>query len=146
MRAVALALVVLLLAPAGAAAACPKTSVPDIEDEVMCLQCGVPLNVAEEAPSAKRQRAFIQQQVDKCRSKEEIKAQLVAQFGERVLAEPKDKTAWLVPALAIAAGAVAIGIAAWRWRGQRRASRETPAPIPAGEAARLDADLERHDL
>ena len=112
MRHLAAALVALLLLPSAAAAACPKTSVPDIEDEVMCLQCGVPLNVAEEAPSAKRQRAYIQQQVDRCRSKEQIKAQLVAQFGDRVLAEPQDDKAWLVPAIAIAARAVALAFAA----------------------------------
>ena len=146
MRVLALALAVVLLAPSAAAAACPKTSVPDVEDEVMCLQCGVPLSVAEEAPSAKRQRAYIQQQVDKCRSKEEIKAQLVAQFGQRVLAEPNDKSAWLVPALAIAAGAVAIALTAWRWRSVRRTRPATPAPLTADDSARLDADLERHDL
>jgi cytochrome c-type biogenesis protein CcmH len=144
-RAVACALALLLLAaPASASAACPQTSVPDIEDEVMCLQCGVPLNVAEEAPSAKRQRAFIQQQVDQCKSKDEIKAQLVAQFGDRVLAEPKGDSAWLVPALGIAAGLMAVTLAAYRWR-RGRAQAAQPQPVAAGDAARLNADLERYD-
>ena len=72
-----LAAVWLLAAPAGAlAAGCPKASLTDVEDEVMCLQCGVPLNVAEDAPSAKRERAFIQAQIERCESKQQIKDQL----------------------------------------------------------------------
>jgi cytochrome c-type biogenesis protein CcmH len=147
-RLLAAALVALLLAPAGAAAAtCPQTSLGDIEDEVMCLQCGLPLNVSENAPSAVRQRAFIQQQVDRCRSKDEIKAQLVAQFGDSVLAEPQDDSAWLVPAIGIAAGVIAVGFAALRWRGRRGDDAGTPAaaPVAASDAARLERDLERYD-
>ena len=147
MRFVATALAMLLLAPASALAACPKTTLGDVENEVMCLQCGLPLNVSENAPSAVRQRAFIQQQVDACRSKDEIKAQLVAQFGERVLAEPQDDSAWLVPAIGVALGVVAVGFAAVRWRGRRGDTGPSPAPEPvaAGDAARLQADLDRDD-
>jgi cytochrome c-type biogenesis protein CcmH len=141
----------LLGAPAGAlAAACPKASLTDVEDEVMCLQCGVPLNVAEDAPSAKRERAFIQAQIERCRSKQQIKDELVAQFGDRILAEPHDKSAWLVPAIGFGAGAIAVASAAWSWRRRRNAAaaaRNTPvSPLPAGDAARLDADLDRYDL
>ena len=87
MRVVALVVLLLLAAPA-VASACPKTSTSDVAGEVMCLQCGVPLNLAQDAPSAKRERAFIQQLVDQCRSKEQIKTALVAQFGDKVLADP----------------------------------------------------------
>jgi cytochrome c-type biogenesis protein CcmH/NrfF len=158
-RLLAAALAVLLVvagpatAAAAAAATCPKTSLPDIEDEVMCLQCGVPLAVAEEAPSAKRERAFIQQQVDACRSKQEIKDQLVAQFGDRILTEPQQRSAWLVPAVAFALGALAVAAAAWRWRNKRRGDRgpdpgapAAAAPLAPSDAARLDADLDRYDL
>ncbi len=146
------ALAVLLLAAPGtapAAAGCPKTSTSDIADEVMCLQCGVPLNVAEEAPSAKRQRAFIQQLVDECRSKEEIKTALVAQFGDNVLADPKAKATWLVPALGFGAAVLALGFAAFRFRGRRRAASApaaVPATVPSGDEARLQDDLDRYDL
>jgi cytochrome c-type biogenesis protein CcmH/NrfF len=140
-RLVALAAVLLVAAPS-AAAACPQTSTSDVADEVMCLQCGVPLNVAEDAPSAKRERAFIQGLVDQCKSKGEIKTALVAQFGDRVLADPKSKTTWLVPALAFAAAAIAIGFGALRWR-----RRERPvAPAAAVDDSRLNADMERYDL
>ena len=75
---VALLLAALALPGVAAAAECPKTSLGDVEDEVMCLQCGVPLSIAEEAPSAKRQRVFIQRQIDRCQSNQQIKDQLVA--------------------------------------------------------------------
>jgi cytochrome c-type biogenesis protein CcmH len=125
-----------------AAAACPRTSTSDVADEVMCLQCGVPLNVAEDAPSAKRERAFIQGLVDQCRSKAEIKDALVAQFGDRILADPKSKTTWLVPAIGFAIATVAIAFGAYRWR-----RRKPPAPPAAvSDDRRLNADMERYDL
>src|SRR5213080_5369511 len=119
-----LALVLAFVSPA---AACPKTSTSDVADEVMCLQCGVPLNLAEDAPSAKRERAYIQQLVDQCRSKEQIKTALVAQFGDKVLADPKSKATWLVPALGFAAAGVAVIFAAFRWR-RRQRTESVPAP------------------
>jgi cytochrome c-type biogenesis protein CcmH len=142
----------LLAAPATAiAAGCPKTSTSDVADEVMCLQCGVPLNLAEDAPSAKRERAFIQQLVNQCRSKDQIKAALVAQFGSNVLADPKSSATWLVPALAFGAAAVALLLGALRWRRRRAAATLTRAqsgvsPDEARSADRLQADLDRYDL
>jgi cytochrome c-type biogenesis protein CcmH len=133
----------LMLAGPAAAATCPQTSTSDVADEVMCLQCGVPLNVAEDAPSAKRERAYIQSLVDQCKSKSEIKTALVAQFGDRVLADPKSETTWLVPAIGFVLAALAIGIGAYRWR-----RRGPPAPPAAAVAddGRLAADMERYDL
>lgn len=143
----ALAAAVMLLAPASALAACPRTTLPAVENEVMCLQCGVPLNLAEDAPSAQRERVFIQQLIDRCQSKQQIKDALVAQFGDRVLAEPKSSTAWLVPAIAFAAGAVLVGFGAYQWRRRRRAAGSPAAAAPAtADSARLDADMERYEL
>jgi cytochrome c-type biogenesis protein CcmH len=139
----------LVFAAPAAATTCPKTSTSDVADEVMCLQCGVPLNVAEDAPSAKRERAFIQRLVDQCRSKEEIKTALVAQFGDKVLADPKEKATWLVPAIGFGAAIVALAVGAMRWRRRRpppRAATAAAAPSPTAEAARLDDDMGRYDL
>jgi len=133
--------VVALLVFASPAAACPKTSTSDVADEVMCLQCGVPLNLAEDAPSAKRERAFIQGLVDQCKSKAEIKTALVAQFGDRILADPKSRTTWLVPLLGFIAAAVAVGYGAVRWRG-----REKTVPPAQVDDSRVDADMDRYDL
>jgi cytochrome c-type biogenesis protein CcmH len=140
-----------LAAPGAAlAAGCPKTSTSDIADEVMCLQCGVPLNLAENAPSAKRERAYIQTLVDQCKTKDQIKDALVAQFGSQVLADPKAKATWLVPAIGFAAALVALALAAARWRRRRRDPGAAPPPVatpaPSSDAARLQADLDRYDL
>ena len=116
--------------PARAAAACPKTSLADLEDEVMCLQCGVPLNVAEDAPSAKRERAFIQQLVDQCQSKQQIKDQLVAQFGDRILAEPEATRATLARARARASPPALIARRARRAGGGAAARRRRQRPPP----------------
>jgi cytochrome c-type biogenesis protein CcmH/NrfF len=150
-RALAAVVLFLLIAPAASFAACPKTSLADVEDEVMCPVCGVPLGLATEAPQAQRERAFIQREAARCKSKQEIKDELVAQFGDRVLALPPDKgfnlAAYLVPALIVLAGIAAIATVAIR----RRRSPATPAPagtpeLGSDDAARLEADLERYDL
>jgi cytochrome c-type biogenesis protein CcmH len=146
----------LLLAPAAALAQeCPKTTLGDIEDEVMCPICGTPLGLASEAPQAQQQRAFIEEQIADCRSKEEIKAALVAQFGEGVLALPGDESGddelsdvlvYAIPAIAILLALGGIGFAVLRWRGGGTA-RRPGAPAPAGsDTTRLDADIERYDL
>ena len=148
-RAVALA-AALTLAVAAPAAACPRTTLGEVTHEVMCLECGVPLDVAENSLQARQERAFIARQIAACKSKDEIKATLAAQYGDRVLATPKAKgfglAAYLVPALAILAALVLIALATRRWRRRR-----TPAPAVAGpapdpdDAARLDADLARYE-
>jgi cytochrome c-type biogenesis protein CcmH len=146
----------LLLMPAPALAQdCPKTTLGDIEDEVMCPICGTPLGLASEAPQAQQQRAFIEDQIAACRSKEEIKSALVAQFGEGVLALPGDESGeddigdvlvYAIPAAAILLALAGIGFAVVRWRGGSRRPRPG-APAPAGsDTSRLDADIERYDL
>ena len=150
------AALVLMLAPGAALAQeCPKTTLGDIEDEVMCPICGTPLGLASEAPQAQQQRAFIEEQIADCRSKEEIKTALVAQFGEGVLALPGDESGddelsdvlvYAIPALAILLALGGIGFAVLRWRGGSKRPRPG-APAPAGsDTARLDADIERYDL
>lgn len=144
--------------PAGAAAACQKTTLGDVEDEVMCPVCGVPLELATEAPQAERERAFISEQIADCKSKEEIKDALVAQFGESVLATPGDDgfdlAAFLVPALALLVAGGGVGLAAVRWRrargaaglgGEHRSEPAGSAPDP-DDAARLEADMRRYGI
>ena len=143
----------LLLAPTAATAAtCPKTSLADVEDEVMCPVCGVPLGLATESPQANRERAFIQREAESCKSKQQIKDELVAQFGTRVLALPPEKgfnlAAYLVPLAILLVGIAAVTTIALRRR--RRPQPPVPTvntPALAGDdAARLQSDLERYDL
>ena len=150
----AVALSLALTTPA-IAVACPRTTLGEVENEVMCLECGVSLDVAEGSLQANQERSFINRQIAACRTKEQIKEALAAQYGERVLAAPKAKgiglAAYVVPIVAFLVAAAAIGFAAIRWRGRRAArlaatgpAAEPPAPDPR-ESARLDADLGRYD-
>jgi cytochrome c-type biogenesis protein CcmH len=149
--AVALAALALAAAPATAVAQeCPKTTLGDIEDEVMCPVCGTPLGLASEAPQAQDERAFIQQLIDRCKSKDEVKQALVAEYGENVLALPGDQgddnlgdvLVYVIPALGIALAAAGIAFAVVRWRRP-----EAPGRSVAGaDGARLDDDMERYDL
>ncbi len=152
-RAAALLLALLALAGlTGAAQPEPKTTVVDVEDEVMCVTCGVPLNVAESA-QADDQRDLIADLVAEGRTKDEVKDALVAEYGERVLAVPGDEgfelAAWVLPLLLVAGGAVLVALLALRWRRTGDdASRRSPTPAPAlstADAARLDEDLRRFD-
>jgi cytochrome c-type biogenesis protein CcmH len=168
-RGAVLAAAALALALPGAAAAqCPRTTLGDIEDEVMCPVCGTPLSLATEAPQAQRQRELIQRLIADCRSKEQIKSVLVDEFGEGVLALPDDEgfdlAAYLVPAIGIFMAAAAIGFTALRWRRRRwrrwpdhppgddggdlAGDREPrrPRPPSGAAAARLDEDIDRYDL
>ena len=153
MRRVAALVAVLTLALPGAALAadCPRTTLGDVEDEVMCPVCGTPLGVASEAPQAERERALIARLVDDCRSKEEVKARLVAEFGDEVLALPDDEgfdlAAYLVPALAVLLGGGAVAAAALGWRRRRRDDPAAATGAPEGATAeRLQSDLDRYDL
>ena len=150
-------LAALALPAAATAADCPKTTLSAVEAEVMCPVCGTPLALATEAPQANRERALIQRLVDRCRTKDQIKAVLVAEYGDSVLALPEadgfNLSAYLVPALAVLVGLIGVGFAARRWRrgGGRPpdGSLATSGPSAGSDAAatkRLDADLERYDL
>ena len=150
--ALAAALVALAAPSMAMAQACPQTSLADIEDEVMCPRCGRPLSTVDRQPQAERQREFIRTMADQCKSKDEIKTALVAQFGEEVLALPDeegfDLAAYVVPVLVplLALGAIAFSVR--RWRGPRGGARAAPtgAGLDADDEARLDADLERYRL
>ena len=144
-----LAALIVLAVPSAAAAADPQATLVDIEDEVMCPVCGTPLNQAQGAPQAIRQRAFIRRLIARGDSKEQIKRKLVAQYGPTVLATPQgggfQMASWLVPAGLGAAAVALLALAVARWR--RRAAAATPAtdPLSPGDARRLDEDLARHD-
>jgi cytochrome c-type biogenesis protein CcmH len=132
-----------------AAAQEPRASLPDIEDEVMCPICGTLLEESQ-SPQAERERELIRRLIGEGKDKEQIKDELVAEYGPNVLATPGgsgfDLLAWLVPGIGIllAAGAIAFGVR----RALRAASNRGAGPMPLDpeDATRLEADLRRHDL
>lgn len=151
-----LVLLVALLAlavPAAAASAQtaePKTTLSDVEDEVMCVVCGVALNLAE-APQADRQRALIQDLIDQGLTKEQIKTELVAEYGDQVLADPPSEgfnvAAWLVPLLLVVGLGTAAAILLPRWRRRNPPQPAAADDVPVlddADARRLDEDLARY--
>ncbi|HEX8204599.1 MAG TPA: cytochrome c-type biogenesis protein CcmH [Solirubrobacteraceae bacterium] len=149
MRPLAAALVAALLAASPAGAAEPRTTLPDVEDEVMCVTCNVPLNIAD-SPQASRERAFIQRLVDRGLTKEQVKDRLVAEYGEDVLAVPEDDglgiAAYAVPIAIVLAMIAAAAIFVPRWRRPPGTLAGAPGPaVSDAELQRLDDDLAKYD-
>jgi cytochrome c-type biogenesis protein CcmH len=143
-----LTLVALLALPSFALA---RASLPDIEDEVMCPTCGVALNQSF-SPQAERERDFIRAQIAQGHSKEQIKRQLVSEFGPRVLATPQtddsefNLTAYLVPIAAILAALLALVLWLRRWRAEPAGGTSPPvSELSPEDAARLERDLSKYD-
>ena len=135
----------------GASAARPRTSLPAIEREVMCVTCKIPLNVAQ-SPQADRERAFIQSLIEEGQSEAQIKRALVGQYGPTVLALPGAHgfglAAYLVPVGAVLALLAVLLLLLPRWRRKPHASptgEVRSAALSPADAVRLDADLARFD-
>ena len=150
MRPLLALLLALVLAPAAMAAE-PKTTLPDVEDEVMCVECGTALNVST-SPVADREREFIRRRIAEGKGKPEIKAALVEEYGPKVLAVPEgggfDVAAWLVPGLLSLIALLGVGVAAVRWRGRREDEPDDVDDRPdldPEDRRRLDADLAAFD-
>ena len=149
MRAAALlALLLALLAPGAALAApAPRASLVDIEDEVMCVTCKIPLNIAE-GPQPNRERELIRGLIDRGRTKAQIKAALVAEYGPNVLALPRSDgvglTAYAVPLALLALLAAGLALLLPRWRRRAPAGPAPAPPLSSADARRLDEDLGRY--
>jgi cytochrome c-type biogenesis protein CcmH len=151
-----LAAALLALGPAGALAAQPRASFNDIEDEVMCDTCNVPLNIADSA-RADQERAQIRGYIAQGLTKGQIKARLKAQWGPAILATPSSSgfslAVWLVPIAVALAILAALALLVPRWRRGRRRTAAAGAggaaiagpPISDADARRLDEDLARYD-
>jgi cytochrome c-type biogenesis protein CcmH len=120
----------------------------------MCPVCETSLGLAREAPQARRQSAFIARLVERCHTKDEIKAALVAEFGDGVLALPThdgfNVTAYAAPLLAVLGAGAGLAFTLVRWR---RAAASEPGAGPAlasaaldgPDAARVEAELRREE-
>jgi cytochrome c-type biogenesis protein CcmH len=130
----------------------PKTTLPAVEAQAMCVTCKIPLQVAQ-SPQADRERAFIARLIAAGLTETQIKRALVREYGPAVLALPPghgfDLAVYLVP-IALVAGLLAllaVLLPRWRRRGREGFS-GTPGPSPTiapADAARLEADMARFD-
>jgi cytochrome c-type biogenesis protein CcmH len=97
-------------------------------------------------------KEIIRERIGAGATEQEIKDELVDQFGPGVLAEPPksgfDLLAWLLPLGLLVAGALGVGIIAWGWsrrRDGRDGEDEPPGRLDPELERRLDAELERFD-
>lgn len=142
-----LAVVVALVAAAPALAA--PANFNEVEAELMCDTCNVPLNIAESA-RADQQRNEIKRLIAQGKSKEEILDIFVAEYGPNVLADPSTggglAAVWAVPLAILLAAAASVAVLLPRWR---RARREAPGGQEGGAGELLSEDDEdrlRRDL
>ena len=124
---------------AGPAAACahPRTSLPYMEGQIMCPTCHTTLDQSD-AAAAERIKHRIQVLIDRCETADQIRAELVRNFGAGILAAPPHKgfdlLAWWLPLGGILLGALLLAVGVWRWSRSR-------GPDPP--AAPLDPDTDR---
>ena len=72
-RVLAIAVLALLVFAPAAVAVPPRASLTDLEDEVMCVECGTPLEVSQ-SPVAMQERDFIRGRIAAGDDKAQIKA------------------------------------------------------------------------
>ena len=142
------------LAVAGPALASEsRPTLAELEKEVICPTCHTTLELSN-SPIAERMRAFISSRIAAGDTKSEIKDELVAQFGESVLAAPPKRgfslLAWALPLAGIGIGAAALALLARRWSRAREPSPTDPssngrAPLDPELERRLDEELARFD-
>jgi cytochrome c-type biogenesis protein CcmH len=147
-RVVLVVAVALVLAPA--AAACP--TVAGLEGELICPTCKTTLDQSD-APAARRIKALVRRRVAACVPEQQIKDELVSQFGPSVLAAPPRKgfhwLAWLLPPAGLLAAVLVISALVWRWSRARPAEAAADsngrAPLDPELERRLDRELSRYD-
>jgi cytochrome c-type biogenesis protein CcmH/NrfF len=142
-------LVAAAITTAPAAALAAPASLVDVEDEVMCTTCNVALNVAE-SPQADRERAFIRGLIARGLDKQQVKAALVKEYGEDVLALPAASgvgvTAYAIPfaLVVLLGGGLALLLPSWRRRSPHGIGDASATGLSDDEAKRLDDDLGRY--
>jgi cytochrome c-type biogenesis protein CcmH len=143
LAAVVLALAGAPLGWAASARAADRPSAAQLESELVCVTCKTTLDESD-SPIARRMKAYIRRRLAEGATGDEIKNELVAQFGQEVLATPRrhgfDLLAWALPLAGIGAGALALGGLAWAWSRRRDDTGEGGAAAAAGP---LEPDLER---
>jgi cytochrome c-type biogenesis protein CcmH len=142
----ALTLIATVFAAGSAAASRP--SMTKLEGEIMCPTCHTTLDQSD-AAIAIRIEAYMRRRIAAGATENQIKAELVAQFGTAILAAPPkrgfDLLAWVLPFAGLAAAAGLIGLSVRRWR------REDPHelipfhPLDPDSEALVDAALAEFD-
>lgn len=154
LRAVAVlcATIALAVAPAAWAAPKPRTSLTDVESDVMCTICHEPLAEAQSL-EADQERSYIRGLIAQGLTKAQIEQDLVVQYGPGVLGRPPARglnlTVYILPPAILLAGIVILAVTLPRWRRRTRAAAETArqshsqpiSVLEPAEAQRLEHEL-----
>jgi cytochrome c-type biogenesis protein CcmH/NrfF len=136
-----------LVAATAAPGAGGRPNASDLEAELVCPVCQTTLDQSD-APVAQRMKAYIRRRIAAGDSAQQIKAALVAQFGQGVLATPSKSgfglLAWLVPILVVLGAGLVIGILVWAWS-KRRAPPAPDRPLDPDLERRVDEELARFE-
>ena len=106
----------------------------------MCPTCHTTLDMSD-AAAAQQIKTRISQRIAACWTAQRIETELVAIYGQAILAEPSHKgfdlLAWWLPIAAVLGGALVLAFGVWRW------SRGRDDEPPATAATGLDDETER---
>lgn len=134
----------LLLAPAAFASEQHPT-LNELENEVMCPVCTVPL-AQSDSPAARQIERVIRDKIAAGWTKSQIKNMLVKTYGQSILTAPPkhgfNLLAWLLPLVGIVAAGAVLGVAAWRWSRQR-GEPEPPLLQSQNGHGTIDPELDR---
>jgi cytochrome c-type biogenesis protein CcmH len=148
-----LAAALLLAAPAAASEQHPTLN--ELENQIMCPVCAGETLAQSDSPAAAQVKRYIQRRIAAGDTRGQIKRELVAQYGTRILAAPPrhgfDLLAWVLPLVLIIGGAGAMGLLVWRWSRRREEQvvaagwSQNGRPLDPELEARLDDELARFD-
>jgi cytochrome c-type biogenesis protein CcmH len=142
----------LLVAAAALALAAPALAsehhptLNELENQLMCPVCqGETLAQSDTAAAAQIKR-HIQQRIRQGWTRSQIKRELTAEYGTRILAAPPRQgwnlLAWVLPLVGILGGAAVIGFLAWGWSRKREEPEHVQGPASLNGRP-LDPELER---
>lgn len=118
--------------------------------QFMCVSCHEPLELVN-SPQAISEKATMRGLLAKGLDMSQLKAAMVAQYGQEVLAQPPasgfNLTVYILPPAIFLGGLalLAYTLPKWRERSRRAAATRLPeaAPLGSDDAKRLDDELER---
>ena len=123
----------------GTAAGGPPSAAA-LEGQLVCPTCKETLDESD-SPVARRMKIYIHRRIAEGATGDQIKAELVREFGQGVLATPPTKgfglLAWVLPIGGAALVAIVLGFVAWTWSRRRDGADDPDDDEP------LDPELER---
>jgi cytochrome c-type biogenesis protein CcmH/NrfF len=135
----------------GAAASERHPTQGELEAELVCPSCHVPLDESQ-SDVARQMKAFIRVHIALGWTKSRIEGALAAQLGDGIYGVPRthgfDLIAWILPIGGILLGALAVAGGAWHWsRGPDRSAPRSSegSGLDAESERRLDEELARFD-